>query len=104
MQLISTNVRTISATAAEAQYGERGAQDSAALAPTRWRAAVTPFSTPPQIANPTAQGTQAAGRGHRRRYRPVDADFEITGYPTLSLTTSLLQSSNGPLSWLWQIH
>ncbi|WP_285181275.1 PPE domain-containing protein, partial [Mycobacterium tuberculosis] len=67
MQLISTNVfgqNTSAIAAAEAQYGEMWAQDSAAMyayaGSSASASAVTPFSTPPQIANPTAQGTQAA--------------------------------------------
>ncbi|WP_141769458.1 PPE domain-containing protein, partial [Mycobacterium tuberculosis] len=61
MQLISTNVfgqNTSAIAAAEAQYGEMWAQDSAAMyayaGSSASASAVTPFSTPPQIANPTA--------------------------------------------------
>lgn len=110
MQLISTNVfgqNTSAIAAAEAQYGEMWAQDSAAMyayaGSSASASAVTPFSTPPQIANPTAQGTQAVATAAGTAQSTLTE--MITGLPNAlqSLTSPLLQSSNGPLSWLWQI-
>lgn len=112
MQLISTNVfgqNTSAIAAAEAQYGEMWAQDSAAMyayaGSSASASAVTPFSTPPQIANPTAQGTQAAAVATAAGTAQSTLTEMITGLPNAlqSLTSPLLQSSNGPLSWLWQI-
>lgn len=77
MQLISTNVfgqNTSAIAAAEAQYGEMWAQDSAAMyayaGSSASASAVTPFSN----CQPDRSGYAGRGRGHRRRYRPVDAD------------------------------
>ncbi len=81
MQLISTNVfgqNTSAIAAAEAQYGEIlfGHRGVACLRGQFGGAsAVTPFSTPPQIANPAAQGTQATRPvATTAGTRPVDAD------------------------------
>lgn len=64
-QLIATNVfgqNTSAIAATEAQYGEMWAQDAAAMysyaGSSATAAAVTPFTSPPQIANPAARAVQ----------------------------------------------
>ncbi|OSC39677.1 PPE family protein [Mycobacterium decipiens] len=113
-QLVSTNAfgqNTSAIAAAEAQYGEMWAQDSAAMyayaGSSASASAVTPFSPPPEIANPSAQATQASAVatavGTAAGTAQSTLTEMITGLPTAlqSLTSPLLQ--NGPLSWLWQI-
>ncbi|CAM4449842.1 putative PPE family protein PPE29 [Mycobacterium basiliense] len=126
VRLISTNVfgqNTSAIAATEAQYGQMWAQDAAAMygyaASSATASTVTPFTEPPAITSPSAQTGQAAavataagvsaGAAQETLRQLLSALPTTLGNLAAPLTSSVgteiafLQSSQGPLSWLWQI-
>ncbi|BBX96447.1 PPE family protein [Mycobacterium lacus] len=105
--------------ALEAQYGEMWAQDAAAMyryaGSSASAAAVTPFSSPPQIVNPAAHGAQAAavtaaagtsaGSAQQTLQQFIGAASSALHSLASPLTGQLSSAaaSSDPLSWLWQI-
>jgi PPE-repeat protein len=114
------NTNVISAL--EAQYGEFWAQDSAAMysyaGSSASAASITPFSAAPPIASPAAGGTQAAAvtaatgtsvssiqQSLNALISQIAAQLNALVSPLVApfaQEASYLESSNGPLSWLWQ--
>ncbi len=105
--------------AVEAQYGQFWAQDAAAMysyaSSSASAASVTPFSSAPQTANPAASAIQAAAAvptSVSALQQQLNAFISQTAaqlnafaaplMAPLAQEASYLESSSGPLSWLWQ--
>lgn len=125
-QAIATNVfgqNTSVIAALEAQYGEMWAQDAAAMysyaGNSAHAAAVTPFTSPPQITSPTAQAGQtaavAAATGTSAGSAQQTLNQFLSAIPTtlgglaapvtgpIGTEVGFLQSAQGPLTGLWQV-
>jgi len=120
-QLIQTNVlgqNTGLIAQLEAQYGQMWAQDATAMytyaAQSATATKVTPFNNAPQIANPAAQGTQAAAvtaaSGNSAASAQSTLQTLISGLPgqlqnlaTPAGTSALVSqfSSGNPLTEIW---
>jgi PPE-repeat protein len=96
--LVATNVlgqNTPAITATEAMYAEMWAQDASAMygyaGSSAAAATVTPFSSPPQTANPTAAASQATGTS-------ASTGVQSTLSQVVSTVPSTLQQLASPLS------
>ncbi|MCV7049466.1 PPE family protein [Mycobacterium heidelbergense] len=103
----------------ESQYGEYWAQDAASMysyaASSSTAANVTPFTAAPQVANPAAAATQTAAAATsassvQQTLNNLISQFSSQLQSLISPITgpiqsefAYLESSSGPLSWLWGI-